>query len=77
VVDRGVDRHLDGVMEGKRSERTVEDVEKQKRRAREFFPQTTRSADTLSLLSANTLLGSLIEQLPRAFLRVGSVLVWG
>jgi hypothetical protein len=63
-----------GVMEDKRS---VEDVEKQKRRAREFFPKTTRSADRLSLLSANTLLGSLIEQLPGAFLGAGSVLDWG
>ena len=62
-----------GVMEDKRS---VEDVEMQIRCARAFFPKATRSADRLSLLSANAVLKSMIEE-PEAFFGVGSVLDWG
>jgi hypothetical protein len=60
-------------MEDKRS---VEDVEMQIRCARAFFPKATRSADRLSLLSANAVLKSMIEE-PEAFFGVGSVLDWG
>lgn len=58
-------------------ERTVENVEEQKRFAREYLPQTAQSANRLSLLCTNTTLELLIEYFPRPFLNAGTMLDWG